>query len=620
MRLLTTDLVGQFIDKVPLTRVMSAVAEVSRYDRYQASLGLQSAAVFVAEAASAAGLQDVSIEHFPADARQQWWGFRAPRSWTPTSASLSIETVKGVVLKIDHARQPCSIATYSAATPSGGLTARLLQLRAAKDLGGDLARAVVLVDKAMFSTGLLAELAARNAAGVLTDAANSTQDPTGVHSAGRIELDLASPLFAFSLPPPDYRLACDAAPAEIKVVVDVDRSAGMPVVTGILPGTTDDREVWLVAHLCHPRPGANDNASGVAALLGVIAAESALRRDIPIRGDVAPVRFVWGPEFLGAVALLHQRVQRLGPVAIPSATINCDMVGGNQGTGGPFILERPPDSIPSLLAPLAEHCLAQAFALTAAHPGLWGAKAFQGFSDHALFADPNIACPAVQFCHRNDPYNHTGADSLDKISPVEMTRAVSAAGALARIMRRRDALYRADAVEIVRSWCERENAAALAVAIKHAHVEGGRWARGYLDHIVAREASLKSLLDPDLFMMDSALRPPLRAGSRGQPVTPSWSGPLNVRGMLNDLPKVAKTEIDAVLRANRDHHALFFQFASLMDGRRSRKEILEAASYAVGHPLDRDVAARLFDVFLSTKKAVEVRNTPESGSRISETF
>ena len=39
------------------------------------------------------------------------------------------------------------------------------------------------------------------------------------------------------------------------------------VVEAFIPGTPGANEILLVSHLCHPRPGANDNASGAAALL-----------------------------------------------------------------------------------------------------------------------------------------------------------------------------------------------------------------------------------------------------------------------------------------------------------------------------------------------------------------
>jgi Zn-dependent M28 family amino/carboxypeptidase len=40
----------------------------------------------------------------------------------------------------------------------------------------------------------------------------------------------------------------------------------IPLVTARLAGESE-REILVVSHLCHPRPGANDNASGAAAAL-----------------------------------------------------------------------------------------------------------------------------------------------------------------------------------------------------------------------------------------------------------------------------------------------------------------------------------------------------------------
>jgi len=63
-------------------------------------------------------------------------------------------------------------------------------------------------------------------------------------------------------------------------------------------------EVLVVAHLCHPQPSANDNASGAAAAL-----EAARVLQTLIAGGHLPpprrsIRFLWLPEFTGSQAYL----------------------------------------------------------------------------------------------------------------------------------------------------------------------------------------------------------------------------------------------------------------------------------------------------------------------------
>ena len=81
----------------------------------------------------------------------------------------------------------------------------------------------------------------------------------------------------------------------------------------------------LTAHLCHPRPSANDNASGVAALL----AAAGCWPTLPGGGGCA-VRFLWGPEFLGIAAYLHD-VVHAGRAPVPVLALNVDMAGEDVG-------------------------------------------------------------------------------------------------------------------------------------------------------------------------------------------------------------------------------------------------------------------------------------------------
>src|SRR5207253_6418416 len=75
------------------------------------------------------------------------------------------------------------------------------------------------------------------------------------------------------------------------------------VVSAVIPGgEAAGEEIVYSCHLCHQKPGANDNASGAAAILEVARALTALIR----RGEINPprrtIRFIWPPEISGTVA------------------------------------------------------------------------------------------------------------------------------------------------------------------------------------------------------------------------------------------------------------------------------------------------------------------------------
>src|SRR4029077_16171693 len=91
-------------------------------------------------------------------------------------------------------------------------------------------------------------------------------------------------------------------PLEEAINFDCERYVGeSSLVTTTIPGTLPG-EVLVTGHLCHPQPGANDNASGAAAVLetGRILASLAARGELG--GSWRTVRFLWMPEFTGTYA------------------------------------------------------------------------------------------------------------------------------------------------------------------------------------------------------------------------------------------------------------------------------------------------------------------------------
>lgn len=585
-----SELVGRYLRGVRMDEVMAHLTRLTEHDRYQASLGIERAAELVAGAAEVIGLAGVTVERFPADGATRWWSFQAPRSWTPTTARLEIRAAGRCVVAVDHAAQPFTIATYSAPTPPAGLVARVA------GVGGELAGAVVVIGAADFARPeLLTALAERGAVGFVTDA--PCRGPSGEHP-GRIELDARTPLFGFSVTTAQRQAieAAAAAGAEAHVRVDIDRSASMPVVTGVLPGRGAG-EVWLTSHLCHPRPGANDNASGAAALLGVAAA--LVDRRLETARDLdRSIRFVWGPEFVGVAALIHQRYGRLGRDGRPVAVVNLDMVGEDPSQCGvPLVVERAPDWCPSMITPLAEHVIEQVFAQTSAHPGTWRPGPFLGYSDHALFAnfsDPDWRSPAVQLWHPGDPFNHSAADSLDKVSAVELRRATAAGAVLAEVLASDDACSRPALEQVVQRWCDREERASGAVAQRHAEAGGGAWSRRLVDHVRGQGAALRALVDEG----PAAWRCPPGPGRRV--FAGRWPGPFNYRGLLAELSAAHRADVVALFLADKRNYAVLTHLAMLAEGCGSRDEVIDAASLALRFPVDEAAAGRLWSALLES--------------------
>ena len=425
---------------------MADVAKLCEFDRYQASAGIHAAASYVAQRAVEAGLHDVRVLRFPADGNARWWTFAAPAAWTPKLASLHVDGAQVV----SYPDQP-----YALAANSAGACARLPLVHWSARGRPDVTGAVVVLDDAPLPV-VLEALTEGGAAGVVTDPL-AGRPGRWTDQVGRIELPSGCPLFAFSVTEAqaaELRRAAQRG-ASVDVLVEVDSAASggtLPVVTGRLPGGPG--ELLLSAHLCHPRPSANDNASGVAALLELARAHRAL-------GDGGhAVRFVWAPEFVGMAAYLHD-VVRNGAAPVPVAAVNVDMAGEDQRRcGGPLVIERAPDELPSAVSAVAERCAALIPPAARSYSGAvgcdtwaWRATPFVGASDHGMLAGPPTRCPAVSIGHWPDHANHTGADGLELVDPDELRRSATIAGAtIAALRDAGDPELAADVTDATVSW------------------------------------------------------------------------------------------------------------------------------------------------------------------------
>src|SRR5262249_27271451 len=132
-------------------------------------------------------------------------------------------------------------------------------------------------------------------------------------------------------------------------------------------------EVVLSCHLDHQRPGANDNASGCAAILEAARTLAKLVGEGKLAPPRRTLRFVWPPEVEGTIALLNARP----PIAARArAVIHMDMVGGDAAaTGAVFHVTRSPRSLPSFVSDVGEAfgrlVNAQSYAFAATGAAAW---------------------------------------------------------------------------------------------------------------------------------------------------------------------------------------------------------------------------------------------------------
>ncbi|WP_161973542.1 DUF4910 domain-containing protein [Pantoea agglomerans] len=413
-------LILQTFDQCSVSHMMMIVDRFSLYDRYQASAGIQKAAEVIASAARKANVPLVEIHQFKADNQPQWWSFRAPLSWTPLRARMTMQGSPAFV--IDHVALPFALATYSHA--ACGKQFRLCS----HDKNILTARDVVVIPAAdFFLRNWEHDLSTRGAAGFVTDAFARYDEYKDCFYRGRIELAPGSPLFAFSLLPNEqsHLLTAISSSDIVEIDIVIDTTEDMPVFSACLPGIESQHEIWVTAHLCHARAGANDNASGVSVMIEAARLINQWQEANLISPLRYTLRLVSGPEFTGVAALQHEMRHKPAPLAV----INLDMVGEDQELcESPFCIERPPVSFDETLVNICEALASEVFVHTCSEGGNWMFTSFLGFSDHALFMnhhDTHRNAPAIQIGHINDRFNHTAADTTDKVSPLELKRTLA---------------------------------------------------------------------------------------------------------------------------------------------------------------------------------------------------
>ncbi len=262
---------------------LETVRELGRFHRVQGSPGFTAAAELIRQKAIAAGLSDASIEHFPADGKTKYAHFLSHVGWTPVSATL--EEVKPTPRLIaSFPDLPVSLADYS---QDADVTAQLVDVGAGtspKDYEGrDVRGKIVLADGPLPIVHRLA-CEERGAAGFLSDFPNQVTpwagDDRDLIRWGHLSPYQLQNRFAFMI---SKRQAAElrerfagGAPIVLRARVAAKMvPATYDVVVATIPGSDPKAgEVVVTAHLCHESAGANDNASGSAAILEVARALS----------------------------------------------------------------------------------------------------------------------------------------------------------------------------------------------------------------------------------------------------------------------------------------------------------------------------------------------------------
>jgi hypothetical protein len=268
-------------------------------------------------------------------------------------------------------------------------------------------------------------------------------------------------------------------PVRLRAKVEAGQHPGAySLATGVIPGADREREIVLSCHLDHQRPGANDNASGCAAILETARTLAKLVREGRLARPLRTVRFVWPPEIEGTIALLNARPDL---AARALAVIHMDMVGGDaEITKAVFHVTRSPKSLPTAVDDVGEafgrFVNEQSYALAATGSAPYpladpeGSKRplqaefvdFTPGSDHQVWTEGSWRVPAIYLNDWPDRYIHTHADGVANIDATKLLRAAFLGAASAWYLAGLDSSQMPALWEVVRRHALARTAEALA--------------------------------------------------------------------------------------------------------------------------------------------------------------
>ncbi|HEU5249078.1 MAG TPA: DUF4910 domain-containing protein [Thermoanaerobaculia bacterium] len=429
---------------------LETVRELSRFHRVQGSPGFAAATEFLLAKLRRAGFagSSAAIEKFPADGKTRYAHFVSYHGWNPADASLDeVRPRPGRVTSFPEL--PVALADYS---QDADVTAELVDAGRGtnpKDYAGkDVRGKIVLADGPLPDVHELAVI--RNGAvGFLSAFPNQTTawsgDDRDLVRWGHLSPYELRNTFAFMVSKrqaEEYRRRL-AAGERITLAARV-RAKMVPATYDVVVATIDgaDRtagEVVLTAHFCHQSAGANDNASGSAALFEVARAlKSAIARGT-LPQPSRTIRFLWLPEISGSQAYLI-RNRELARRFV--AGIHLDMVGGMLSTTrGTLHLSRSAESLPHAINDVAEAFLQEVLSASARHaerggdprdgfvwpPGsrealLADLRGVELGSDHEVFGDSSFGVPMVYFHDWPDVTIHTNKDLPENLDATKLGR------------------------------------------------------------------------------------------------------------------------------------------------------------------------------------------------------
>ncbi len=431
--MLPEEIVKAIVDTVSGIRAKEYVSSIALFHRIQASPGLHDAILYLKNEIEKMTNVGVKLYEYPADGKSLIGTWEAVLGWEPRYGRLSLIEPEEKTLA-DFAAEPISLIAHSTSADIEAEVCYIGKGLKPEDYKGKSVKGKIVLTEGMATQVHRVACIKYGAAGLLTFVPPSSKDeiaslrrydaiwPTGNESS--------KTRFGFSLTQADgLKLKSwieEGKTVKVKAKVNASLTEGKTeVLSALIPGQDSSKEVWLAAHVCHPKPGANDNASGSGALMEALRVISQLVNEGKIPKPAYSIRFLWVPEWSGTIYFIDREKEILKRCI---GMINLDMVGADPAkSGSTLCLFRTPFSLPTTLNNVVLHWLKKEAARKddrtqggTMTPLPYKYEIYEAGSDHFMLTDSTVGIPAVMLNQDPDRFYHTSTDTIDKIDTRQM--------------------------------------------------------------------------------------------------------------------------------------------------------------------------------------------------------
>lgn len=398
------------------------------------------------------GLDDVELLTYPADSKTMFGTQKSRPVWDVRSAELwELAEVDGETVRrrrlADWSSVPLSLAQDSL---SGEVTTTLVDIGAGTsdaDYSGKDVRGKLVLTSSQPGSVVERAVGELGAAGIVSYAPNQRsawwKEDDRLVRWGHLESFPKTKSFGFMISLGEARKFQQRLEGGEEILlhakVDASHETGEYgfATAGIRGTDLAEQEIHFTCHLDHPRPGANDNASGCVSILETARTLNKLVKEGILPRPSRTIRFLWPAEIEGSIIYLTQHED---PSRI-KANIHMDMVGGGPVTKSVFRISGGPISVPSFISDLGHeigHFVNEQtesfasgvnveFPLNAPEGGKEPLMALmEGLdmgSDHDVFFEGTWRIPGLYLHDWPDRYIHTNYDLAANIDPTKLKRA-----------------------------------------------------------------------------------------------------------------------------------------------------------------------------------------------------